>query len=139
MLMHLCEACLIDLPHAVDDRGVLTSIESGLDVPFQIRRVFYIRGACGERGMHAHRETRQMILPVSGSFSVDLSDGSESVTFDLSDPNRGLYVPPMTWLRLYDFAPNTVCLVLADTHFADAAYIRDWDDFVLETRGDGIE
>lgn len=136
MLMQL-QACLIDVPHVADDRGVLTSIESGLDIPFQIRRVFYIRSACGDRGMHAHRVTSQIILPVAGSFSVEVSDGSESTTFELSDPNRGLYAPPMTWLRLYDFAPNAVCLVLADTHFADAAYIREWDEFVAETRGDG--
>src|SRR5438045_7252540 len=65
----------IDLPHATDERGVLTSVESGLDIPFEPRRVFFIRDARGERGLHAHRATRQLLIAVAESFCVEVSDG----------------------------------------------------------------
>jgi WxcM-like protein len=120
----------IDLPYIPDARGVLTSIESGLDVPFEIRRVFFMRDVRGERGGHAHRVTHQLLVPVAGSFRVEVSDGTESGSHTMNDPHRGLLLPPMTWVRLTDFTPDAVCLVLADTLYADVSYIRDWDEFV---------
>ena len=66
----------ITLPYTPDHRGVLTSIESGLDVPFEIRRVFFMREVRGERGGHAHRVTHQLLVPVAGSFRVEVSDGT---------------------------------------------------------------
>jgi hypothetical protein len=128
--MPLSQTRWIDLPHVADDRGVLTSIESGLDIPFAPRRVFFIRGGAGERGSHAHRATSQLLVCIAGTLQVEFSDGSASVTHTLSDPDRGLYVPPMIWIRMYDFAPGAVLLVLADTHYADATYVRDWDEFL---------
>jgi len=131
------QAHWIDLPHATDERGVLTSVESGLDIPFEPRRVFFIRDARGERGLHAHRSTRQLLIAVSESFCVEVSDGVTPVTYTMDNPNRGLYLPPMTWVRLHDFAPDAICLVLADTRYADASYIRDWDEFVAMSRREG--
>ena len=83
-----------------------------------------------ERGGHAHRDTRQILLAVAGQFTVDASNGSESRTFSMNDPNRALYVPSLTWIRLYAFEPRAVCLVLADRAYADTTYIRDWNQFV---------
>ena len=123
----------ITLPYMPDHRGVLTSIESGLDVPFEIRRVFFMRDVRGERGGHAHRVTHQLLVPVAGSFRVEVSDGTESGSHTMNDPHRGLLLPPMTWVRLTDFTPDAVCLVLADTLYADVSYIRDWDEFVAMT------
>jgi hypothetical protein len=120
----------ITLPYMPDHRGVLTSIESGLDVPFEIRRVFFMRDVRGERGGHAHRVTHQLLVPVAGSFRVEVSDGTESGSHTMNDPHRGLLLPPMTWVRLTDFTPDAICLVLADTLYADVSYIRDWDEFV---------
>jgi hypothetical protein len=120
----------IDLPTVPDERGVLTSIESGLDVPFEIRRVFFMRDVRGERGGHAHRVTRQLLVPVAGTFSVEVSDGSDSATHVMNDPHRGLFLPSMTWVQLRDFTPDAICLVLADTLYGDVSYIRDWDEFV---------
>jgi hypothetical protein len=128
--MTLCDVRWIALPHVPDERGVLTAIESGLDVPFEIRRIFFIRDVRGERGGHAHRATRQLLVPIAGTFSVEVSDGSESASYSMHDPHRGLYLPPMTWVRLSEFTTRAICLVLADTHYADASYIRDWDEFV---------
>ena len=128
--MALRDVSWIPLTHVPDERGVLTAIESGLDVPFEIRRVFFMRDVRGERGGHAHRTTRQLIVAIAGTFTVEVSDGLTAATFHLSEPHRGLYLPPMTWVRLTDFETGAICLVLADTHFADATYLRDWDEFV---------
>ncbi|HEY0337349.1 MAG TPA: FdtA/QdtA family cupin domain-containing protein [Burkholderiales bacterium] len=133
--MALSEVTWIDLPHVPDERGVLTSIESGLDIPFEVRRIFFMHAIRGERGAHAHRVTRQLLLPVAGEFKVRVSDGSKSGTYHMADPNRALYLPPMVWVRLYEFGPNAVCLVLADTHYVDDTYIHDWDEFLRASRG----
>ena len=120
----------IDFPRSTDERGVLTAIESGSDAPFDIKRVFFLHGIRADRGGHAHRSTQQLLVPISGAFTVALSTGCESTTYHMTDPNRGLYVPPMTWLRLYDFTPGAVCLVLTDTYYRESAYVRNWDDFL---------
>jgi hypothetical protein len=135
--MSLGEVRWIDLPHALDERGVLTSIEGGIDLPFDIRRLFFMHGIRAERGGHAHRFTRQLVLPIAGEFSVDLSDGDNSASFRLTDPNRGLYMPPLTWVRLYDFAQGAVCLVLADTHYDRSASIRRWEEFLAAVGATG--
>ena len=127
--VHLEMVRWIELPRVADDRGVLGAIEPGRELPFAIKRVFFMHSVTGERGGHAHATTRQFLVPVAGSFCVDVSDGSVTVTHRLDDPHRGLYVPPMHWLRLHGFSPDAVCLVLADTTFEDASYIRDWSAF----------
>lgn len=132
--MSLDDVKWIDLPHVRDDRGVLTAIEAVRDVPFEIRRVFFLHSVRGARGGHAHRATRQLLVPVAGTFRIEIADGLGSRTFLMTDPQRGLYLPALTWIRLDDFSADAVCLVLSDTHFEDADYIRDWESFVDETR-----
>lgn len=129
--MSLADVCWVALPHSVDARGVLTAIESGRDIPFEIQRVFYLHGTPDgiERGGHAHRDTRQVLIPVAGQLSVDLSNATETRSFRLADPNQGLFVPAMTWVRLYEFSEGAVCLVLADTHYDRAKSLRSWGDF----------
>jgi len=136
--MNEAHARWIDLPHAqYEDGGVLTAIEAERDIPFAIRRAFYMHATPPgiERGGHAHSDTRQILIPVAGELSVELSDGAETRTFRLSDPNRGLYMPPMTWVRLYDFSPGAVCLVLADTHYDRSKSLRTWNDFLRARAG----
>jgi len=130
--MSLSEVRWIELPHVPDERGVLTSIEAGIDIPFDIRRIFFMHQIRAERGGHAHRFTQQVVLPISGEFKVDISNGRESASYEFTDANRGLYLPPMIWVRLFDFVPGAVCLVLADTHYDRGASIRTWDDFLAE-------
>lgn len=122
----------IDIPHAVEPRGVLSAVEGGFDIPFEIKRIFYMHGTPGgiERGGHAHLDTHQVIIPVNGKLLIDALDGTEVRTFELANPNQGLYMPPMTWVRLYNFSPNAVALVLADTHYDRSKSLRTWNDFM---------
>jgi len=83
-----------------------------------------------ERGGHAHRVTEQFVLPVSGSFKLDLTDGKTINQYTMDDSSRGIYVPPMVWDRLYDFSADAVCLVLASTQYAESDYIRNWEDYL---------
>jgi dTDP-4-dehydrorhamnose 3,5-epimerase-like enzyme len=130
--MSLSDVRLIELPHVPDERGVLTSIESGRDIPFLIRRVFFMHDIRAARGGHAHRFTRQLVVPLSGEFKIEVSDGSQFAGYALRNRNQGIYLPPLTWARLHEFSAHAVCLVLADTHYDEDSYIRDWDDFVAE-------
>lgn len=125
----------VELPSKGDDRGVLTSIESEADVDFEIKRVFYMHGITAERGGHAHTETDQVVIAVSGSLKMDVSDGAATKTFELNDPQRGVYTPRMVFIRLYDFSPGAVCLVLASTHYDITKSIRSWEDYVKAIQG----
>jgi hypothetical protein len=128
--MSIAEVKWIDLPSVDDERGTLTAIEAGAQVPFEIRRVFYLHGVRAERGGHALRSTRHLLVPVAGRFCIELTDGNSTAKYSMNDPRRGLYVPPLTWIRLAEFSSDAVCLVLAETHFADVEYVRDWDAFL---------
>jgi dTDP-4-dehydrorhamnose 3,5-epimerase-like enzyme len=134
--LSLSEVRWLDLPNVTDERGVLTAVEAGSDIPFEIRRIFYMHATPPgvERGGHAHRDTRQVVVPLAGSFDVELFDGEAAKPYRLDDPNRGLYMPRMMWIRLFDFSEHAVCLVLADTHYDRSNSIRSLDAFLAETR-----
>ena len=124
----------IDLPSRVDSRGVLTSIESRLDIPFEIKRIFYMHHIVADRGSHAHTDTDQVVIAAAGCFKMDLSDGTNIQTYALDDPSRGVYTPRMVFIRLYDFSPGAVCLVLASTRYDIAKSIRSWEDYLKAIR-----
>lgn len=125
----------IDLPSNVDSRGVLTSIEGGLDIPFEIKRVFYMHHISTDRGGHAHADTEQVVTAAAGSFKMDLSDGTDTRTYVLDDPTRGVYTPPLVFIRLYGFSPGAVCLVLASTHYDISKSIRSWEEYLEAIAG----
>jgi dTDP-4-dehydrorhamnose 3,5-epimerase-like enzyme len=127
---------IIDLPKITDPRGNLTFVEGGNHVEFDIRRVFYLYDVpTGEsRGAHAHRELRQFLICLSGSFDVTLDDGIYQTTMHLNRPWRGLYIPPMIWASEVNFDPGTVCLVLASDKYKEKDYFRDYNDY-LAARG----
>lgn len=129
--MSLAQARWISLSNKQDGRGVLTIVGHD-ELPFSIARAFYVHSVPHgvERGGHAHRVTEQFIIAVSGRFSLDLTDGRSKQDFQLCEPTRGLYVPPMIWDRLYDFSTDAVCLVFASTPYAASDYIRNWDEFL---------
>jgi len=129
--MHsVSEVYWINLPSVHDNRGILTSVESGIDIPFEIMRIFYMHHVISERGGHAHVDTDQVVIAVSGSFAIELFDGNDKVNFFLDNPTRGLYIPRMIFIRLNDFSPDGVCQVLANTHYDIKKSIRNINDYL---------
>jgi dTDP-4-dehydrorhamnose 3,5-epimerase-like enzyme len=126
---------LVDLPSIADSRGVLTSIEGGLDIPFRIKRVFYMHQIVTDRGGHAHLDTDQVIVATSGRFNVEFSDGTEFVKYILDDPTKGIFVPRMIFINLSAFSPSAVCMVLASTHYDIEKSIRTWDEYMEYVHG----
>lgn len=120
----------VELPSHKDERGVLTSVEAGRDIPFEIYRIFYMHHVIMERGGHAHPDTDQVAVVVSGDVKIEVSDRLEKRTFHLNDATKGLYLPRMIFTRLYDFSPQAVCLVLASTHYDRSRSIRTWEDYL---------
>jgi dTDP-4-dehydrorhamnose 3,5-epimerase-like enzyme len=114
-----------------DERGQLVAIESGIHIPFEIKRVFYIYGTQPNvpRGQHSHNITKQYLIAVSGSCKVTLDDGADKVTYVLDQPHIGLFQDAMVWGTMHDFSPDCVLLVLANEHYDDQDYIRSYDEF----------
>lgn len=114
-----------------DDRGSLVAIESLSDIPFEIKRVFYIYGTRSNvsRGQHAHFKTKQYLIAVHGSCKITLDNGVRIVTHELNQPHIGLYQDAMEWGTMYDFSRDCVLLVLADDVYNDSDYIRSYDEF----------
>ena len=113
-------------------QGNLTVVENGKDVPFDVKRVYYLYDVPGgaTRGGHAHRELSQLIVAVSGCFSVMLDDGHNQRVFQLNRSNVGIYIAPGIWRVLDDFSSGSVCLVLASEKYDASDYINDYDEFV---------
>ena len=130
--MTLSDCQLIDLPKISDHRGNLTFVEGGNHIPFDIQRVYYLYDVPGgaERGGHAHKDLRQLIIAMSGSFDIALDDGREKKRFHLNRSYRGLYVCPMIWREMDNFSSGSVCMVLASNRYDEADYYRDYDQFL---------
>ncbi len=123
---------LIEFADLGDERGNLVVIEGeGRDIPFDIKRVFYIYGSDGEvvRGRHANRETEFLLVNVSGKSKVKVDNGRESAVISLDRPRMGLYLSAMLWKDMYDFSVDSVLLVLASRHYDEKEYIRDYDAY----------
>jgi len=125
---------LLDFPKIIDPRGNLTFIEGSDHVPFEIKRVYYLYDVPGGsvRGGHAHKDLNQMIIALSGSFDVQLDDGSKKEIYHLNSPSKGLLVTPMVWRELNNFSSGSVCLVLASEHFSEEDYYRDYSQFLKD-------
>ena len=123
---------LIDLPKIIDPRGNLTVIEGYGSIPFDIRRAYCVYDVPGgeSRGGHAHRRLRQLLVAISGSFTVTLDNGHARHSYLLNHPYQGLLIETGIWRTLDDFSSGAVCLVLASEPFAEDDYIRDYSDFL---------
>lgn len=122
---------IIDIRKYTDNRGYLSVIEGGIDIPFEIKRIYYLYMVPeAARGAHAHKELQQLMIATSGSVHVTLDDGTEKKTFVLDKPWKGLLVAPGLWRDLDNFAGGTVLLCLASEHYDAADYIRNYDDFI---------
>jgi len=115
-----------------DERGSLIAIEENADIPFSIKRVYYIfdTQAGITRGLHAHRTLRQVLVCVKGTCQVLLDDGMEKISVPMDKVFRGLLVDPMIWHEMYDFSSNCVLLVLASDFYDESDYIRDYREFI---------
>ena len=118
--------------YSSDRRGNMSVVENGKSLPFDVKRVYYLYDVPGgvERGGHAHRSLYQLIIAVSGSFSVTLDDGKLKRTVFLNRPNRGLLVVPGLWRTIEDFSSGAVCMVLASSEYDEDDYIRDYSSFL---------
>lgn len=117
-----------------DGSGHLTAIEGASDIPFDIRRVYYItRVETGvTRGFHSHRRLHQVLLCLNGSVQIRLKNPQEEEVILLSDPSVGLYIGPNVWREMYDFAEGSVLLVLASDHYSEDDYVRDYELYLKE-------
>lgn len=118
-----------------DVRGFLTAIEGSKDIPFDIKRIFYIYGAesGAVRGSHSNRRTRFVIISLNGKCKIRVADGCDNERiYELNHPNEGLYIPEMIWKDMYDFSNDCVLLVLASAEYDAAEYIRNFEDLKKE-------
>lgn len=131
------ECKLVELPVVEDPQGDLAFAEERRHVPFPIARVYHVyRVPSGAtRGGHAHRAVEQMVVPLAGSFEVVVDDGSRRRAFALDRPQVGLYLPPLVWHDLRGFSAGSAYFVLASTHYDEADYIRDYEEFRAATQG----
>ena len=115
-----------------DSRGVLTAIEGNSSIPFDIKRIFYMHNvpAQEDRGGHAHRYTKQVLIACHGSVDVVCSDGVNEFSITLDDPSKGILVPEMTWTNLKNFKNDGVCIVLADSAYVMRHSIRTWAEYL---------
>lgn len=127
---------LIDLPKITDPRGNLTVAEQMKNVPFHIKRVYWTYDVPGgeSRGGHAHKALYQLVVAMSGSFTVTLDNGEEQQTILLNHPWQGLLIKPNTWRTLDDFSSGAVCMVLASELFEEEDYIYDYNEFIRYTK-----
>jgi dTDP-4-dehydrorhamnose 3,5-epimerase-like enzyme len=132
--MKITDCRIINFRKIADHRGNLTSIEGSRDVPFGIKRVYYLYDVPGgaERGGHAHKQLEQVIIAASGSFDVLVKDDGSSHRYHLNRSYYGLYIPRMIWRELDNFSSGAVSLVLASEHYDEQDYYRDYPEYLRE-------
>ena len=120
-----------------DDRGMLVALETFKEVPFEIKRVYYIYATLPNirRGFHAHKKLQQILVCMSGSCKIHLDDGKDTAEILLDKPTEGLYVNNDMWREMYDFSENALLVVLASEYYDESDYIRNYDEFLKYVNG----
>ena len=122
-------------PHG-DERGQLVALEELKDIPFKIKRVYYMYDTSKSvvRGKHAHKSLEQILICIHGSCKIKLDNGKEKKIIPLEKPYEGLYVSNVMWREMFDFSEDAVLMVLASELYDEADYIRDYDEFLAYVR-----
>ncbi|MDY0933039.1 FdtA/QdtA family cupin domain-containing protein [Chryseobacterium sp. CFBP8996] len=123
---------IVELPIVHNTSGNITVLENNMNIPFDIRRIYYLydipMGA--ERGGHSHYELQQYVIAASGSFTFLLDDGENKKEIFLNHPNKALHIVPGIWREMKDFSSGSICLVLASIEYSESDYIRDYNKFL---------
>lgn len=129
--MDVMDAKVIALPKYGDPRGNLSFAENFKQLPFEIKRVYWIYDVPGgeARGGHAYKENEEFVIALSGSFDVILDDGVEKKRFSLNRSYYGLYVPKGVWREMDNFSTNSVALIISSTHYNEEDYIRSYEEY----------
>ncbi len=120
---------LLNFNSVNDFRGVLTSVEFGIDLDFEIKRIFYLHRIHGERGGHAHIDTDQVLICMSGSLDIELVYNNQIFNFHLDNPEFGITIPRLTFVTMRNFSLDACVLVLANTHYDYSKSLRNFEDF----------
>jgi oxalate decarboxylase/phosphoglucose isomerase-like protein (cupin superfamily) len=123
---------ILHLPKITNRAGNITPVHNSIEIPFDVKRVYYIYDIPGgaSRGAHAHKECHQFILAASGSFEIHLNDGNAEKQVSLNQPYFGLYIPPMIWAAEVNFSSGAICLVLASHEYEADDYIRNFHEYI---------
>ena len=132
MKILVSDCSVIKLPKIENRSGNLTSIQNSIEIPFDIKRIFYLYDIPGgkDRGAHAHLECHQFLIAGSGSFDVLLDDGKLKKLVTLNQPYKGLHIPPGIWASEVNFSSGSICLVLASEKYFEEDYIRNYQEFL---------
>ena len=125
---------LVNLKKYTDERGNLIPIEFPKNLPFEIKRIYYIYGVPNnlERGFHSHRDLEQILISLGGDIKIRTKTPNEEEVHLLDDPSKGLYIGPYIWREMFDFAPNSTLLVLASHEYDENDYFRDYNEYEKE-------
>ena len=128
---------ILEFPQRGDERGHLVVVEAMKDIPFEIKRIFYIYGSDANvvRGKHANRKSEFVLINIAGQSKVKVKDGKGNETvFSLNRPHTGIYLPKMVWKEMYDFSEDSVLLCLSNEHYDASEYIRDINQYIAEVK-----
>lgn len=129
------EARLIKFSRKSDERGDLIPMESNNEIPFNIERIFFIKNMDNfPRGFHAHRKSVQILIPIVGSFDIELDNGHNVKMYHLDNDNKGLLVPLNTWLKMLNFSNDCIIMVICSYKYDESEYIRNYGDFIKEVK-----
>ena len=120
----------VEFSSKIDERGTLTAAESEREIPFSIKRFFYIYNISTDRGGHAHKETDQVVVAVCGSFDLLIADGLSRKIYKMNDPKKGLYIPRMLFVEIKNCSRDAVCLVISSTYYDIKKSIRSWQEYL---------
>lgn len=128
----IADCRIIQLPQIKNRAGNITPVHNSIEIPFDIKRIFYLYDVPGgeSRGAHAHKKCHQFLVAASGSFEVLLDDGKEQHTVQLNRPFGGLHIPPLIWASEINFSSGSICLVMASELYEENDYIRDYTNYL---------